>query len=199
VALVSVAALVALGPAGCDGSRTGAADGRPARECPSSNSTQNGAADRDDPDPATTASGEPLAPVSFGQPSSTVGAGFDLEFTVYGYKQPAGSACPDPDHPDHEWAAVDVEVCAKSLPDGFEYVVGWSPWSLASADGTTAHISTFLFPEFEQPQYPDGRILPLGECQRGWITFSVPKGKRPATVLYQPVGERHAWTVPPRS
>ena len=138
-----------------------------------------------------------LTSVSFGQPSSTRGAGFDVEFTVFTYKQPAGSACPDPYHPGYEWAAVDVQACAKALPAQFEFVLGWSPWSLTFADATFARTAAVDFPGFEQPEYPDSKVLPVGQCSRGWITMSVPKGKRPATVLYQPITEVHTWTIPP--
>jgi hypothetical protein len=196
MAYVCMTGLVALALAGCDGRQPGTAGtkaSRAPRHCPSPESESG--THQSTPDPVASIA----APVSFGQPSSTVGAGFDLEFTVHGYKQPAGSACPDPYRPDNEWAAVDVQVCVKSLPDGFTYVVGWAPWSLAYADRTAARISGWTFPDFEQPQYPDGKVMPMGQCARGWITLSAPRDKRPVTVHYQPVGEVHTWTMPPGS
>jgi hypothetical protein len=48
-----------------------------------------------------------------------------------------------------------------------------------------------------EPKYPDGKVLPVGRCERGWISFPVPPGKRPTTVLYRPITEVHAWAVPP--
>ncbi|GAA1033787.1 hypothetical protein GCM10009557_36650 [Virgisporangium ochraceum] len=92
-----------------------------------------------------------------------------------------------------------MRTCPRTLPRGLEYVAGWSVWSVAFADGTTASIGTRTFPGFEEPRYPDGAAVPAGQCARGWITLPVPKGKRPTMVLYRPVGDVHAWTVPPPS
>lgn len=205
MAYVGVGALVAITLAGCVGNRESgdaAAPDRPsARSCPSVDTPLGDDAGPGRPPsaPAGIASAKRLAPVSFGQPSSTVGAEFDVEFTVFAYKQPAGSACPDPYQPGYEWAAVDVQACAKALPAGFEFVLGWPPWSLMFADGTVAGTAQVDFPGFEQPQYPDSEVLPVGQCTRGWLPMSVPTGKRPATVVYEPVTEVHTWTIPPHS
>jgi hypothetical protein len=196
MAHAGISALVAIAAAGCTAGRQPGAPATPSapatRICPTSERAPSDAQTGQAPD-------DPRAPVSFGQPSSTVGSGFDVEFTVFDYKQPAGSACPNPDHPDHEWAAVDVQACAKALPAGFAFTLAWTTWSLAFADRTTADIAPIDLPGFEQPRYPDHQVLTVGQCRRGWITMSVPKGKRPVTVLYQPVDEVHAWTVPPQS
>jgi len=194
VAHVGLAALVGLALAGCAGRQpdTAVTEGdRAARHCPTPEPEYGTRPDTPDP------SASIAPPVPVGQTSSILGPGVDLEFTVHGYKQPAGAACPDPNHPDNEWAAVDVEVCANAVPDGHGFVAGWSPWSLAYGDGTTAGISGWMFPDFEQPQYPDGKIVPLGQCTRGWITLSAPPGKRPVSVLFQPNGLLFRWTMPP--
>jgi hypothetical protein len=194
LAQIGIIALIAL--AGCsDGRQPGDVVGTTETACPSFDSPPDNA----EPRPAASAPAGPLAPVPFGRSNSTVGAGFDVEFAVLGYKQPAGSACPDPDHAEHEWAAVDARACAKALPAGFDFVVAWAPWAFAFADGTVVREASVNFPGFEEPRYPGHKVLPVGECVRGWITMSVPKGERPVTVLYWPVTEVHAWTVPPPS
>jgi hypothetical protein len=201
MARIGMAVLIAAGLASCSGGDepdAAAASNSPAASaCPSATGTPDragtGRAPRD-------AAGARPSPVAFDRAASTVGAGFDVEFTVFDYKQPAGSACPDADHPGHTWAAVDVQVCAKALPAGFEYVLGWAPWLLAFADGTTIRTGAANLPGFEKPGFPEPEVLPAGQCRRGWITMSVPAGERPVTVVYRSAGsELHAWTVPPPS
>lgn len=195
VARIGMAVVVAAGLASCsDGPEPDAvatSNSPAASGCPSSAGTP----DRAEPGQA----GPTPAPVAFGRAASTVGAGFDVEFTVFDYKQPAGSACPDADRPGHQWAAMDVQACAKALPAGFDFVLGWSPWSVAFADGTTARTAAANLPGFEKPGYPEPEVLPVGQCRRGWITVSVPAGVRPVTVVYRAVSDVHAWTVPPPS
>jgi hypothetical protein len=37
-----------------------------------------------------------------------------------------------------------------------------------------------------EPEYPDGRRLAPGKCTRGWITFALSGGQKPAAVEYAP-------------
>lgn len=138
-----------------------------------------------------------LAPVALGQPQSTAGSGIDVELIVYAYKQPAGPACPNPGHPGHTWAAFDLRACVKAIPAGFDFRLGWAQWRLVFADGTTTRPNPRSVPGLEQPEYPDGKALSTGQCERGWITLPVPVDKRPTTVLYFPISEARAWAVPP--
>lgn len=50
--------------------------------------------------------------------------------------------------------------------------VAWSSWSAEW---------------FGVPLYPQGRVVRVGSCVRGWIPFEAPKGGKPVTAIYQPV------------
>ncbi|MGH9178372.1 MAG: hypothetical protein ACRD0N_07450 [Acidimicrobiales bacterium] len=77
-----------------------------------------------------------------------------------------------------EFAAVEAEICAgrrsapRVSPDSFKVEL---------ADGTRRGRSYF------GPKEPelDDTSLPSGQCVRGWISFEVPEGKRPAFVVFQ--------------
>lgn len=110
---------------------------------------------------------------------------------AYAYKQPVAANAPKPDQDGYEWGAADVEVCAK----GTGYLNN-STWVLTYADHTRIEASSVGYRQFPQPAYPWGDTdVTAGQCVRGWITYAVPAGKRPATVHYQPQGFQADWQV----
>lgn len=111
--------------------------------------------------------------------------------TAHGYKQPVAKTATPPDQAGFEWGAADVEVCVKV--DG---TLVNSSWLLIYADHTTIEPSSVGYQQFPLPAYPWGeKEVTAGQCVRGWITFPVPAGKRPATVQYNPQGFRADWAV----
>lgn len=114
-----------------------------------------------------------------------------LKVKVYAYKQPTARSAPQPQAEGFEWGSADVEVC---VPDAG--TVSRVVWHLSFADNTTVDPSNIGYNQFPQPEYPwDERPVRAGQCVRGWITFGVPRGVRPATVVYQPEGTTMEWTV----
>lgn len=111
--------------------------------------------------------------------------------TVYSWKQPVADKAPKPEQDGFEWGAADVEICAKI--DG---AMSRANWRLTYADHTTIEPSGTGYRQFPEPEYPwDERDLTAGQCIRGWLTFAVPAGQKPATVQYQPRGGRFDWQV----
>jgi hypothetical protein len=111
--------------------------------------------------------------------------------TVYSWKQPVADKAPKPEQDGMEWGAADVEICAKI--DG---AMSRTNWRLTYADHTTIEPSSTGYRQFPAPEYPwDERDLTAGQCVRGWLTFAVPAGQKPATVQYQPRGGRYDWQV----
>jgi hypothetical protein len=113
----------------------------------------------------------------------TVTLGGIASATAYAYKQPVATSATRPDQAGFEWGAADVKVC---LIGGSAYVNN-QPWSLVWDDSTRAEPSHIGYQQFPQPEYPFGdTVVQAGRCVRGWITFPVPVGKKPAMVEYQP-------------
>lgn len=86
------------------------------------------------------------------------------------------------------YSAIDVEGCAGTKPDSF----GLNPFdfSLAMSDNTRA-----------QPTLPvktpalNSESQAAGVCNRGWVTFEVPDGSTPATVVYGSFGTSVRWVI----
>jgi len=115
--------------------------------------------------------------------------------TVFRYRQPVAESAPRPDEqPRYEWGAADVRVCATKDANPKNYITN-SSWTLVYADDTVIEPSSTGYQQFPLPEYPWGEepLVP-GRCVRGWITYPVPKGKRPVFVQWSP-GEE---PVPPR-
>jgi hypothetical protein len=77
-----------------------------------------------------------------------------------------------------EFAAVEAEVCAgrRSVPR-----VSPDSFKVELTDGSRRG-RIYFGPK--EPQLAD-TSLPTGQCARGWISFEVPEGKRPAFVVFQ--------------
>jgi hypothetical protein len=63
------------------------------------------------------------------------------------------------------------------------------PWSLRFPDGTISE-STYLSEASVTPDYPDGQVIPVGTCGKGWIYFEGPSKQRPNMVVYAPTGTK---------
>jgi hypothetical protein len=88
-------------------------------------------------------------------------------------------------------------MCVKAVPSGMQVAVRATVWRLAYPDASTAEPSNVTYNQFPAPRYPtDERIVPVGRCVRGWLTFVAPQGKRPQSVEYQPDGDQPLnWVV----
>lgn len=96
---------------------------------------------------------------------------------VLTYQQSLPSKAVEPD-PGTEFAAVEAEICA-----------GPSSAARVSAEGFKVEMAdgdrrgrSFFGPK--EPVLTEGRVMP-GACARGWVNFEVPRGKRPAYVVFQ--------------
>ena len=103
------------------------------------------------------------------------------DVTALDYKQPVARDI-EPDAAGTEWGAALVRVC-RHVQSG---PVSDDPWMMIYADGGQIEPSSSNSPAFPQPGFPwaEDRTVLAGRCVKGWITFSVPKGKRPQFVEY---------------
>jgi hypothetical protein len=120
--------------------------------------------------------------------------GQTVEATTFAYKQPSVTGGPSTPA-GYTWGSADVQVC--TLPSAKANVtVDWKTWSLRYADNSVVPASDKNDDAFPRPEYPfASQPLAAGQCVRGWITFAVPAGGKPATVQYQPHGYLASWTV----
>lgn len=81
--------------------------------------------------------------------------------------------------------AVEVKTCNTT---DTAYEVSTTPWSFVFADDTVSD-SSQAWSGVTTPEYPfNPRQLRPGKCVRGWMTFTLSGGKRPAYVEYAPGG-----------
>lgn len=103
-----------------------------------------------------------------------------LKVTAYSFSTPVATGAPKPDEPGYAWGAIDVQVCVPT-----EATINDLPWYLRYADNTTIEPSSTGYRQFPKPEYPSGdRNVVAGACTRGWITFAVPAGKNPVSIVY---------------
>lgn len=126
------------------------------------------------------------------------GEGVRVSATAYSYRQPSAPGATSPG-PGLEWASADVQMCLRAAPTGITIGVSQRPWRFAYKDGRTAEQGSVGYQQFPSPRYPDDqRAISVGRCARGWLTFPVPAGERPAWVEYAPEGAPITdWAVPP--
>jgi hypothetical protein len=119
-----------------------------------------------------------------------------VEATALDYKQPSVTST-TPKQDGYVWGSAKVSVCTLSTAKQ-NVSVDWKTWSLRYDDNSIVQAAQAEDPGFPQPAYPfTSHPLANGQCVQGWITFPVPKDKRPATVEYAPHGYLASWTVPP--
>lgn len=99
--------------------------------------------------------------------------------TLHAYEQPVPPApFLEPD-PGQEYGAVDMEFCAVVEPlAGSMYRVNPGDWELVMADNTRR---TFEM-SAKEPALHHTEVA-VGDCLRGWITYQVPQGERPAFLI----------------
>jgi hypothetical protein len=147
-----------------------------------------------------TAAEQPSTPPADGPKTAAIGQEITwpdgLKATAFSWKQPVAKGAPKPSEagaPDnYVWGALDVQVCT-----GRQATLSSQPWYLRYADNTTLTPSDTGYSQFPKPEYIWGeRDVAAGSCTRGWITFAVPAGARPTTVVYSVEDARSAqWTV----
>ncbi len=83
------------------------------------------------------------------------------------------------------YVGIQVRVCLSkdTFPD--PTTVSWDPWNLLGHDGSTYEAAGDYYPDtLIQPLFPQGKILAVGNCRKGWIPFAVPNGWKPDSVEY---------------
>lgn len=176
--LLAAAAAFAFSVTGCGGGDKLAADSAPA--APPAASTTPAAT------PSPTAADPPIR--KLGVPVAMDG----VTVTVFRYKSAGTSG-------GERLGAVEVKACNTS-PQAYEVSTG--PWSFVFADDTVSD-SSQAWSGVTSPEYPfNPRLLRPGKCVRGWMTFTLSGGKRPAYVEYAPGGlsgrpapEPESWQV----
>jgi hypothetical protein len=113
------------------------------------------------------------------------GNGDPFAMTAYGYKQPTGTSATAPDQAGYVWASADVKICAGRQT----LTVSHHTWVLVYDDASSIEASSTGYSQFQQPEFPwgDTQIAP-GRCQRGWITYPVPRDKRPTMIEHRSEG-----------
>ncbi len=49
---------------------------------------------------------------------------------------------------------------------------------------------------WDEPLYPQDKIVGVGRCVRGWVPFEAPKTAKPVRVVYQPsTGPMMEWEL----
>lgn len=122
----------------------------------------------------TTSTSPPGPPLRIGDDGTTRDGN---TVRVLTYQQPVAGTVLEAGAGD-EFAAVEAEICAgrraapRVSPDSFKVEL---------SDGSRRGRSYF---GPKEPELAD-TSLPSGQCARGWISFEVPEGKRPAFVVFQ--------------
>ncbi len=136
--------------------------------------------------PSLSPSPSPLAsgPLALGQTYTRTDA--SARTTVYAYKAAVAKNGPGPDQEGTEWAGLDAEVCIdKPAPDGGPNVISQDPWALYLPNNGLLSPSGTRYGHFPIPAYPMGqKVVSVGSCVRGWITFVAPVGQKPVRAEY---------------
>jgi hypothetical protein len=146
------------------------------------------------PSPSPATSSTPAAH-RLGEAVTDTTNGFTVTVTVHAYKQPSAPAAPKPES-GGEWGSIDVQVCLKAQPVDVKGTISWAPWALIYADGAVVTASNSIYSTFPKPQMPnDSRIIPVGGCIRGWVTFPARTDAKPTLIEYQPTDVLIDWAV----
>lgn len=99
------------------------------------------------------------------------------EVTVHSYESVAPADTFQP-KPGFEFQAADVEGCAG--PD-IEGSAGFNPFDFALQMPDNTRLQSDI--GVKEPPLNDTTLTP-GDCVRGWVTFQVPEGETPTSVIY---------------
>jgi hypothetical protein len=117
-----------------------------------------------------------------GQRSQTVGGN---QLTMYSFELPASATTAGANaKAGSVLAAADVEGCANPAVKGGGAKIDAQRFRLELPDGTKILAGSAA----KSPALPPATI-PAGKCIRGWISFEVPLGKRPAFLIYSGTSE----------
>ena len=118
-----------------------------------------------------------------GDTAITTEAGNKL--TVHSYESPLSLESSKPDS-GFEFSAIDVEGCASPTSTRDLMHVGPVAFTLQLADGTRVKPEVFANKDAEvkEPALQTMDASP-GECDRGFVTFQTPRGKRPELVIFE--------------
>lgn len=109
------------------------------------------------------------------------------KLTVYAYTESNLSARFSQPNAGYHWAAVDFQACAGSNQfsvNRLYLILSMPDNSRIQRDGTTTRA-----PDLSSAD------LPAGECVRGWLTYQVPDGSRPSTIIWDDPQRFAKWTV----
>jgi hypothetical protein len=130
----------------------------------------------------TAQSTQTTQPGRTGERSQSVGG---IRITLYTFESPASAttagAAP---RAGTVLAAADVEACSSSETGTASPIVAAERFRLELPDGTRVPAGTAV----KSPALPAATI-PKGKCVRGWASFEVPQGKRPAFLVYSGTSE----------
>jgi hypothetical protein len=85
------------------------------------------------------------------------------------------------------WMGVLVRTCVtRHTKKGKPISLSWDPWTVSDRSGGTYASFYWTNTAYPEPIYPDARVIPIGQCVKGWIVFNKPKGVRPVSVSYAP-------------
>jgi hypothetical protein len=148
--------------------------------------------------PTTTPAPAPTA-FTLGQAQHWSGEGHVGTTTVLSYKQPVlqddppGTSLGVPTG--SQWGRIDVKVCLTSGPN---ISVSQQPWHVMFKDGSQIDTTGESGGDFPKPEFPQDGQVSAGACARGGIMFPIPKGQRPAQIVYSPDSRPTPvyWTIP---
>lgn len=115
--------------------------------------------------------------------------GDTIQVRSYTPNVPAPNQFFEPD-PGNSFAAVDVEACAG--PDSSNGVASTFDFELQMPDNTRMD-ATFM--PAKEPELKSG-ALAAGDCIRGWVSFEVPTGAKPAAVVFSDFDTSLKWAIP---
>ena len=109
------------------------------------------------------------------------------KLTVYTYTESNLSARFAQPSAGYHWAAVDFQACAGNIQlsvNRLYLILSMQDNSRIQRDGNTTRT-----PELTSAD------LPAGECVRGWLTYQVPDGSKPVTIIWDDPQRFAKWVL----
>lgn len=151
------------------------------------------------PAPATPAAEESATPTPTPTPEPEEGpykigkqvryeaSGITLAVQAIAYKQLDRIDAPLDEYKASEtWGIAEVRTCVVANNSGEKVTVSQFPWHLNYSDGTSIDVTGNTGGNLPKPEYPMDKVLKVGRCARGKITFVVPKKDHPEFLTYSP-------------